>query len=1801
MKRGAILNTFNKGLNRDRIPERQPEGTYTYALNMVNGSTEHVDIMTNEEGNIKFNVEDIPGQVVGATYFAEIDETVLFVADGEASSLYTVSHLTGKTTHVITDSDFGCKWGFGDCEMLYGELKLMQPCNERVIYFSSKCEYYVVNIDEVLSERKDCIKTCDHFKLFRCICTPKATPFPVEGGGFIRSGAYWVALQLEDNDGNQTNFFPVEGPVYIGGENNISGEIVNQSIRVFIDAIDSTYEKVNIAIIKRIAGVTTAEIAVSRPHANTAFTFDYVGDNPQAEQIPIDQILNRGKKFLRGSDLFQKDGVLYLYGIKQEFNPNYQPFANHIRTRVVEFEITAETQKEYNLPSLMRDEVYGVVAWINYCDGTRSRAFHVPAGVEGGFGPSKMTDVYGTSAGGQLVVPRETSPASATSEQTLPYNDSTFSDWNNQGFVPFSGSTNVPLTGPDEGEYLLAQAKGNVSQELSTVSPALDLTNSATPRVSFDYYMYGEDVSKLELRASTDGTTWATVWERTDNQGKGWLPGAANLQPYAGSWVMLSFRTTPTGNAGDIALRNISVTNAAGQQAGGANQQYSDGTYTTSTVFNRRQGNQNEDQSGEELENALGADLDNLSCNETNAQSSIDQYGDFYGVDELCTDDIPILSNMQQNIAEEMAANVEDDPTPTLNQTSSLKEAAQKLRDAIKNKEHEVRGRADWDFTKGPRYQNTNDNENAKAKRSDLWTTSTGENLLPENPRIINIYEPEVYESEIPYPDTCDCNGDRMFPEGNIKHHKMPSSSESTHFVSNQVGVESRWDPTNSPMGDTYIRLLGLEFSNVYVPKDEELPKPVCRHNPITFGILKRDLNDRSIIAKGLLTATFTGNIRGREHAMGKHGVNSFETVDVAIDNAGSKIGVNDSPNAYLFHSLDTTCQRIPLAVTDLAPLIELFGSGWRYGLYAKGEKPDLWFSGKQVDQRGARQAVSLMGQLPFVSEDRGVTGITYAPGNTVVTPPKGISLPLNNRFRESSVYLQLDSKMPPLTRGTGPESDSSFVGDVLDHSAPIKKATGWYVALKRELKSQYGSVENQKAISSGIRVTEAEPGSYTTVMGITGDIFIGMHSFKRSGYVSDKVGDLFPVQNGASDGRTVPWKRPRSICDHSANYGIQQMSIDHWATRFPEDGDASDAKNWAGLHTTNVTYAAADAPERTAPDSDYYYPRLQKTLVYYVGEFEVNPWKRATGTGLQKTEGKVFYPNLKDLELDSSFSSDIPWPEGWLNRFYVEVEQPSKQALAKKTAMRAFLALIVPALGLLITTQLESIPDTILTTIVLPALTFYWIYAKDVLFTDDWLNRMFNIPICKTDSQGGEDYVRVRGYEDNYCQYYSDFSVRNIFDYSLGLPSNYNTCRCDGCDVDATKEMFYSNKQVETSIIDSYRNFQAHDFKVIPAHAGPIRKLVVEANRFYAHTSDGMWILQYNNVTAQYDNITAILGKGSLLRDPQQMHEGATEGYLGIMDKNAAISCEAGYIFVSRPSGNLVRLYNGQIEVLSAKGLYNFFHENARFCKSGDCVDERMGTDFVLGYDPRLKRILLTKKDQEPNASWTLSYHLPSESWTSFHSYIPRFYIWDQKNLFSILKNDMWIHNVQHQCNGDNARWCTFYGQTHPMMIDFPARHETAEPWMYSETLVDLDVQIPEGHDWLRGRHIFFDEVGAWNRTQAMGLLPVQLRRTDNPDTENDVPRTLEDTPDGIVATYAGDQWRINGITDHVRNCNGAVTKRKNICSPVVEILDQGEKRGGQNNVEDRYLFYRFLAKAPTKYKLYLKSVITGMSMKSE
>lgn len=1199
---------------------------------------------------------------------------------------------------------------------------------------------------------------------------------------------------------------------------------------------------------------------------------------------------------------------------------------------------------------------------------------------------------------------------------------------------------------------------------------------------------------------------------------------------------------------------------------------------------------------------------------------------------EAVQSDLPDVSNTIENNSELLAGYGKDDPDPDLDQTSSLKEAALKLiDDAVTEREYITRKRPTLTYSgsnqggpgkspedpksaaktrtskftqKGVGISNVEElvGQQAGSIRGDNWVDALGNSLTEEPIRVVSSGSTKPWTSSVSYPDHRDCDGNYFYPQGSISHHQMPWTSEKPHFVSFQNGVVNKYQPHNYEFGKTYTRPLGLRFSNIKFPDDDDLPKPLCPKSPFKLVYVKRTDQNKSIFAKGWLKGIFTGEIYGEEYAFPRHGVNSFEHVDrfIATGDGLSRMGTQSDDPIYTFHSPDTDGDNSYLPVTRCKSELAMKGSGWMHGLWSEGKKPevDQW-NGTRIDNSGARLSNNF-NHYDLGGADSEIVGITYAPGNTIVTPASGMSLPLMNRFRPSSVYLELTSNM------SGDERDKSFVGGVMDHFAPTE-CNAPYVALYVDRPDQYGSVEGLKYIDLGITATQVHAQGGNAIEGICGDIWIGPYAKRDTSYVSNKKGDFYnpPAKPGSPC-------RERSWCDSPDDKIFQHFGIDHYPTKIPKSGDKWDPKNYAGLHTVGgscgafgLSKSAAESANSMTSESDFYGPRTCKSLNMTIVESHINPFLRETGEGSQLQDGKVWYPKLKDLYLDADAPSKHPWEESFLTRFYGYIQQPSLKQLNLKTTIRTIINMIAPA-GLLTQFQnMETVIDTASTFMVAPMLMAFWVLAMNTLFTDRRLNQMFGIGDCKRDEEGGDLDDDVKNWEDNYCRYNWDYSKVNDIQPYYAFPLPYNTCDCDSCSKAETNSLIYhTNKQNLDSELDAYRNVKINNYHELPAHAGKLQKLFIQGNGFYAHTTDGIWLLKLRQESMPNGIAFQQSGTGELLAEPQLLFEGVQEGFAGTQHPNAAINTAFGYFFIDDVGKKIYR-FNGNPEEISAYGMYHFFKENLGFCQPKACYDEKTpnGIYYSLGWDPRYNRLLVTKRDGSDCNSFTLSYTpmgIPTQGggsrgkWISFHDYKPNDYLWDRNNFYSIdySSGNLW----QHHSKGSYGN---FYGQQYPFELWFTAVSPDLEQFDFEYLILDTEAEEATDTKYaIKDNDITFNKVAIWNSTQGTGTLPIEVISNNFGKKRNQKELAMSNYSK-VRFNKVSRVWQANQIKDLIiEDCsNKAMLITECGCQAIPEVNESlfdcstVKSQEWKNRIfSDKYLNFRYTLDNLNDVRLYVR-----------
>lgn len=185
-----------------------------------------------------------------------------------------------------------------------------------------------------------------------------------------------------------------------------------------------------------------------------------------------------------------------------------------------------------------------------------------------------VTAAGGTGGGGGSCTSTVSSfPYSESFESGEGWTQGTSDDMN---WTRRSGTTPSSGTGPsaaDDGTfymYMEASSPNYPSKNATFESPCYDLTGVTNPEFSFSYHMLGSAVGTLALEASTDGTSWSSLWSQSGDQGSTWNSATIDLSAYSSaSELRLRFSGT-TGNSwqGDMCIDGLSLSGNTGGGGG---------------------------------------------------------------------------------------------------------------------------------------------------------------------------------------------------------------------------------------------------------------------------------------------------------------------------------------------------------------------------------------------------------------------------------------------------------------------------------------------------------------------------------------------------------------------------------------------------------------------------------------------------------------------------------------------------------------------------------------------------------------------------------------------------------------------------------------------------------------------------------------------------------------------------------------------------------------------------------------------------------------------------------------------------------------------------------------------------------------------------------------------------------------------------------------------------------------------------------------------------------------------------------
>jgi hypothetical protein len=382
---------------------------------------------------------------------------------------------------------------------------------------------------------------------------------------------------------------------------------------------------------------------------------------------------------------------------------------------------------------------------------------------------------------------------------------------------------------------------------------------------------------------------------------------------------------------------------------------------------------------------------------------------------------------------------------------------------------------------------------------------------------------------------------------------------------------------------------------------------------------------------------------------------------------------------------------------------------------------------------------------------------------------------------------------------------------------------------------------------------------------------------------------------------------------------------------------------------------------------------------------------------------------------------------------------------------------------------------------------------------------------------------------------FYNDIYSQQV-SKSIGrtLPSNYSKKEFD-IQQDSENGVIYSNVDSdENSFYDPWLIYKEFNFKELKKKYGKLIQLKgIESDNILARFENGQLIFNTADLlTSQNNSIVVESGSGSVFDKRPTELRFTDLGFQGTQHSDM-ISTPYGHFTVDAKRGQ-VFLNNDVIsDFIGGKdsGMKSWFREQLPFkilkqFPEIDIDNKFKGIGISMGYDNRLDRILLTKKDYivintnnlqydnkigffitEVNnkipinynnknyfedVSWTLSYNFVTNSWESYHDYKPNLYF-SFNNYFQTFLN----YSKENLKNGTswshlltNRSYSVFYGDKFPSWVEMTVMPNGANNILNSISINTQSRRYQNNFDYSEIKNKGFTSVVISNSTNSSGKL---------------------------------------------------------------------------------------------------------------
>jgi len=171
-----------------------------------------------------------------------------------------------------------------------------------------------------------------------------------------------------------------------------------------------------------------------------------------------------------------------------------------------------------------------------------------------------------------------------------------------------------------------------------------------------------------------------------------------------------------------------------------------------------------------------------------------------------------------------------------------------------------------------------------------------------------------------------------------------------------------------------------------------------------------------------------------------------------------------------------------------------------------------------------------------------------------------------------------------------------------------------------------------------------------------------------------------------------------------------------------------------------------------------------------------------------------------------------------------------------------------------------------------------------------------------------------------------------------------------------------------------------------------------------------------------------------------------------------------------------------------------------------------------------------------QANNSWTMSYSLKQNSWISWHSYLPNFYINVPEKFYSWIygNNNIWKHNKE-------GHYQTFYDKLNPFILEYVSLSNplTTRLWEYLLLLVEVKKYNNSFKEFTDINDTFFNKLIAYNSRQCSGLMNIKVKDADQESEDYLYEQINNLDNDEIIVDRNERNWTLNNLRDIRVNYN--------------------------------------------------------------